>query len=145
MLISRRPSLRHGARCLSWYDSMGKQQASSQSELQAQGTAAFKKKDHRGAVDSYTRALAAWSETAQLYSNRAAAHFALKEYEEALCDAHACVRLDPKWSKGHGRRGNALQGLHRYEEARRSYETALELDPGNSARLPVATQDSHIC
>ena len=53
----------------------------------------------------------------------------------ALRDADACVRLEPEWSKGHGRRGNALQGLRRYEEAKRSYERALELDPGCAKAL----------
>ena len=103
----------------------------------------FKQKDYRGAIDCWTRALAAGSETAQLYSNCSAAHGKLEEFEQALRDADACVRLEPKWSKGHGRRGNALQGLRRLEEAKRSYETALELDPGNTARASLSHPFHH--
>ena len=71
---------------------------------------------------------------AELHSNRSAAHSKLEEFEQALRDADACVRLRPEWGKAHGRRGHALQGLRRFDEAKQSYEAALKLDPGNKVR-----------
>jgi stress-induced-phosphoprotein 1 len=44
-------------------------------------------------------------------SNRSAAHLRLKDFEEALSDAEACVTLQPSWDKGHFRKGAALENI----------------------------------
>ncbi|EKX53648.1 hypothetical protein GUITHDRAFT_41131, partial [Guillardia theta CCMP2712] len=40
-----------------------------------------------------------------LYSNRSAAHLALKHHEKALGDAESALKLKPDWSKGYLRKG----------------------------------------
>ena len=42
------------------------------------------------------------------------------------------VRLKPAWVKGHTRRGAALSGLKKHEEARKAYLKACEFDPANA-------------
>ena len=100
---------------------------------QAQGAAAYRTGDYASAISLFSRAIVMCGTggTATLYSNRSAAHAAMKDYEKALADADECVRLHPEWSKGYSRRGNALHGMRRLEEAKTAYEQALRLDPEN--------------
>lgn len=67
-----------------------------------------------------------------LFSNRSASFASLRRYEEALTDAEKAVGLKGEWAKGHGRRGAALLGLHRLEEAKEAYEQGLRLEPENA-------------
>lgn len=48
------------------------------------------------------------------------------DYEAALADAETAVRIAPNWAKGHVRRGEALEGLGRKDEAVKAYEEAIK-------------------
>ena len=50
----------------------------------------------------------------------------------ALQDAHCAIRLNPRWAKGYGRKGDALLQLGDLEEAYQAYKTASKLDSSNS-------------
>jgi len=52
-------------------------------------------------------------------------------YTEALNDADKCVELKGDWAKGYSRRGVALYGLKRFQEAKTVYEKGLSLESGN--------------
>lgn len=43
------------------------------------------------------------------------------------------IELEPTWPKGYSRKGAALVGLNRLEEAKIAYEESLKLDPNNAA------------
>ena len=64
-----------------------------------------------------------------LFSNRSAAHLALKGFPAALEDAERCIRCAPSWPKGFLRKGQALEQLLRYHDALRAYKEGLALDP----------------
>lgn len=66
------------------------------------------------------------------YSNRSASHASLGNFEVALEDAQSCVNIKPDWPKGYGRKGAALHGLKRYNDAREAYEAGLKLDPSSA-------------
>ena len=51
------------------------------------------------------------------YSNRSAAYAALNDFDAALNDAEKTVAIKPDWVKGHSRKGAALYGLKRYDDA----------------------------
>lgn len=51
---------------------------------------------------------------------------ATPDYEAALADTEAAVRIAPNWAKGHVRRGEALEGLGRKGEAVKAYEEAIK-------------------
>lgn len=67
-------------------------------------------------------------ELSTVLSNRSAAHLALKNYVDALVDAEMVTRLKKDWSKGWFRKGKALWGLGRAEEASEAFETGLRFD-----------------
>mmetsp|Transcript_41690 Transcript_41690/g.94073 ORF Transcript_41690/g.94073 Transcript_41690/m.94073 type:complete len:249 (-) Transcript_41690:35-781(-) len=83
------------------------------------------------AIKPYTQAIALTPNDHTLYSNRAFAFTKAEKYERALVDAEKAVALNPKWPKGHFRRGEALRlsGLH--ARAREAYEKAAKLDPSD--------------
>ena len=67
------------------------------------------------------------------YSNRSAAYAALNDFDAALNDAEKTVAIKPDWVKGHSRKGAALYGLKRYDDACDAYQKGLDLEPDNDA------------
>lgn len=63
-----------------------------------------------------------------LFSNRSYAYASLDRFDEALDDAENVVRLRPDWPKGYFRKGAALYGLGRYEDAVIAFMQCLALD-----------------
>ena len=51
-------------------------------------------------------------------------------YDDALADASKCIELKGDWGKGYGRKGAALHGLGRFDEAIAAYEKGLDVEPG---------------
>ena len=82
------------------------------SNFKEQGNEAFKNKDYKKAIECYTQALAEAGNDHTILGNRSAAHYQLREYEEALNDADQCINIKPDWSKGYQRKAMALQATN---------------------------------
>ncbi len=76
-----------------------------------------------------------------LHSNRSAAYLKINKIDEALKDGNKCVELDSNWSKGFGRKGDALLAKKNYSEAYNAYNSALRLSPGD-ATLTAKTEQA---
>ena len=100
-------------------------------ELKEAAVISYSAADYARAVEELSTAISLDECNHVFWSNRSAAHMALHNFDAALADADECVRLHPGWSKGFSRRGNALHGMRRLEEAKTAYEQALRLDPEN--------------
>ena len=96
-----------------------------------QGNAALSAQKYAEAAELYSKAIALEPSEATYFSNRAAAHAALEQWQQSLDDSYEVVTLRPEWAKGWVRRGSALMGLKKYEEARKAYLKATQLEPGN--------------
>lgn len=102
-------------------------------EYKAQGNKFFSSKEFDKAIEYFGKAIEASSEPNHvLYSNRSACYASLKDFKKALEDAEECVKINSTWAKGYNRVAAAQHGLGQLEEARKSYNKALELEPGNS-------------
>jgi len=107
-------------------------------EVKNMGNKFFQAGDYRKAVRLYTRAIELDGMNSALYSNRSAAYLlggkqmGIDTRSMALRDAEKAIKLKPTWFKGYSRRGDALFKMERYEEAYEAYQSALELDAGNS-------------
>lgn len=53
--------------------------------------------------------------------------------EEALKDADKCIKLKPKYHKGHARKATALHVLKRYDEEMKAYKYGLKYCPDEEA------------
>lgn len=100
-------------------------------ELKAQGNAAFQAKDFTKAADLFGQAINVDPSNHVLFSNRSGAYASMRQFDKALEDADACIKINPTWPKGYGRKGAALHGLGDLLGAHDAYEEALKLDPNN--------------
>ncbi|KAI5474305.1 translocation protein SEC72 [Pseudohyphozyma bogoriensis] len=106
------------------------------------GNTAFRKGDYQDAIRLYSISadmaatrpvfeanVYARDELAITLCNRSAAYALAGEWVNALVDAEAVVGLKKPWVKGHFRKGKALQGMGRLEEAREALLLGLQFDP----------------
>jgi tetratricopeptide (TPR) repeat protein len=63
------------------------------------------------------------------YVERGEKQFEQKQYQSALADFEAAIKLDPKLAKAWVGKGRVLAALERYEEAVKNYDQALKLNP----------------
>jgi stress-induced-phosphoprotein 1 len=101
-------------------------------EISAKAKEAFSKQDYAAAIKYYTEAIAADPTDHIFFSNRSACYANLKQYEDAFDDAKKCVELKPDFARGYGRKGLAEFYLNRFEDAKKTYEEGLKLDPNNT-------------
>lgn len=86
-------------------------------ELKAAGNYAFKNKQFDKALELYSNAILADDADPIFYSNRAAVHGSLKQYEEVVKDATKALELAPDYVKCYNRRGVAYEQLKDFENA----------------------------
>lgn len=53
-------------------------------------------------------------------------------YDEALNDADKCIEVKSDWVRGYSRKGNALEFLHKYAEAKAAYLEGMKIEPDNA-------------
>ena len=87
---------------------------------------------HEAAILAYDEAIAL-RPNAAAYNFRGNARCDLMQFEAALDDFDAALRLLPGYAEAHNSRGSALAALKRYEDALRSYALAIESQPGFAA------------
>ncbi|XP_006135390.2 LON peptidase N-terminal domain and RING finger protein 3 isoform X1 [Pelodiscus sinensis] len=101
------------------------------SQLRHEGNLLYKEKKLQAALQKYNEAVSLAPNDHLLYSNRSQINSTLKSYEGALHDAETACRLQPYWSKGHLRKGQALANVGKIEESLREFLFCLALDFGN--------------
>uniref|UniRef100_A0A131XM59 Putative hsp90 co-chaperone cns1 n=1 Tax=Hyalomma excavatum TaxID=257692 RepID=A0A131XM59_9ACAR len=105
-------------------------------QYKTDGNHNFKLKKYRWAVISYTEGLRQKCKNlelnAQLYCNRAAAQFRLKNYGSALADSTAASKLKPNYTKAMTKAALCCWELEHYKECIDWCKQLLELDPVNA-------------
>jgi len=109
-------------------------------ELKAKGNKAFSEKKYEEAIDYFTQAINIDSSNHVFFSNRSACYASLNNFQKALEDAEQTIKLKSDWPKGYSRKGAALHGLGRLDEAIDAYNEGLKIDP-NNALLKKGLQD----
>lgn len=94
-----------------------------------EGDDAFRLNRFKEAIQQYTQALdvdddaIVWN--AILYSNRAAAHMALRDYSKAIQDCNKAIALDGHYMKAYLRRARAYKESSDYDKSLQDYEMYL--------------------
>ncbi|XP_035531161.1 tetratricopeptide repeat protein 31-like [Morone saxatilis] len=84
--------------------------------------------DFNMAVKYFTDAIKYNPTEFKLFGNRSFCFEKMQEYMKALTDAELSLSMCPGWVKGLFRKGRALAGLKRYEEAAQAFREVLKLD-----------------
>jgi len=95
----------------------------------AKGNTEFSAGNYAQAIVHFSKAIELGA-THVLYSNRSACYCGLRKYDDALQDATKCIEMNSTWGKGYGRKGAALHGLGRFDQAIAAYEKGLDVEPG---------------
>ncbi|GLB33445.1 putative tetratricopeptide repeat containing protein [Lyophyllum shimeji] len=98
------------------------------------GNKAFAAKDYDKAIDLFSQAIDKDPKNHVLYSNRSAAKAGKKDWAGALADAEECIKLNSQWGKGWARKGAALHGARRYDEAIAAYRSGLAVEDSPALR-----------
>mmetsp|Transcript_20488 Transcript_20488/g.37264 ORF Transcript_20488/g.37264 Transcript_20488/m.37264 type:complete len:444 (-) Transcript_20488:42-1373(-) len=101
-------------------------------EQKEKGDKAFKEAQFRDAVVYYTRALKYTPLNEKVLSNRSAAYLKISKFQLALDDAVKAQDIQPRWSKIYFRKGQALRGLKRFEDAITAFSEGKAVDPENA-------------
>jgi len=96
--------------------------------LKKEGNELITKRSFQRAIEVYNKAIELEKTDHVLLSNRCHAFVELDRFTEALEDAEKCVELRPDWPKGYFRKGRALYGLGKYEDAAVAFLQCLALD-----------------
>ncbi|KAI0643694.1 putative stress-induced protein STI1 [Trametes meyenii] len=102
--------------------------------LKDAGNKAFQAKNYDQAIELFSKAIEIDPSNHVLWSNRSAAHAGKKQWAAALDDAEQCVKINPTWSKGYARKGAALHGERKYDEAIQAYEAGLKIEDSPALR-----------
>jgi stress-induced-phosphoprotein 1 len=118
--------------------------------LKDAGNKAFAAKDYNQAVQLFSDAIKLDPANHVLHSNRSAAHAGNRNWTDALVDAESvrfpsissqlsfdtfqAIRCNPSWSKGYARKGAALHGAKRWDEAIAAYEEGLKVEDSPALR-----------
>ena len=77
-----------------------------------------------------------------LYGNRSLSFYQLGKYDQALADAIRASEVKPDWAKAYFRKGAALQGLGRHEEAFQAFYECLTLEEEKATKqVIIPTKD----
>ncbi|KAK2712681.1 hypothetical protein QYM36_011387 [Artemia franciscana] len=81
------------------------------------------------ALVSFNKSIGLYPFDCRYYANRSLVYTKLGEFELAIRDADTSLSLNEDFPKGHYRKGQALIGLKKYDEAERCFMKILESDP----------------
>jgi import receptor subunit TOM70 len=95
--------------------------------LKLAGNKAYGSKDYTGAMEYYTKAIICSADPV-FYSNRAACHNALGDWDKVIEDTSAAIALDKEYVKALNRRANAYEHSQKYQEALLDYTASCIID-----------------
>jgi stress-induced-phosphoprotein 1 len=102
-------------------------------EAKNKGNEFFKVKNYEEAIKHYTEGIGLDSKHHVCYSNRSACYAALGKWDEALTDAESCIAANPAFAKGYSRKGAALFGARKLQEAAQAYQEGIEKFPEDAS------------
>ena len=86
----------------------------------SKGNECFGRGEFAAAAKHFSTAIKLTPKNHVLYSNRSGAYAAIGKGADALSDANECLKLAPRWPKGHSRKGAALVLTGDYKGAMRA-------------------------
>merc|ERR1719464_176363 len=101
-------------------------------EAKARGNECLKKSDFPGALKEYEEAIKRNPNNIAVYANRSSCYVKTMDVARALEDANKCIKLDPKFIKGHIRKARAHGLAKEHHKAQDAWKVAMEIEPNNA-------------
>lgn len=106
--------------------------------LKDEGNHAYEGEEWEEALDLYQKAIELDPDNLTdqqhvLLSNSAACYIQLERWAEAEAAADKVIDLKPSWPRGYERKGKAMEGQGKMEEACQAYTKMIELQPSSAA------------
>lgn len=92
------------------------------------GLQKHKKKDYKGAIKEYNKALKMIPNYRDAYYNRGTCQMELENFEEAMADFTSCTIVDPKYAKAYFSRAYLTFRAGNHLDAVPDLDTAIQLD-----------------
>jgi len=103
--------------------------------LKERGNSFYVRHQFVQAIEWYTQSIETNPKAYDVYTNRSSAYAKLKMWEESLRDAQESIRIKPNWLKGHWRVGTCLMELKQYQQAAKTLEEGLKINPASEQIL----------
>jgi len=97
-------------------------------KLAVKGNELAGKEQYMDAIIMFSEAIKLDPSDYRFFGNRSYCYDRTGQYENALKDSQSAISLAHQWPKGYFRKGRALIGLERYQEAEEAFHTVLTLD-----------------
>ncbi|TQS32456.1 hypothetical protein Golomagni_07226, partial [Golovinomyces magnicellulatus] len=108
-------------------------------KLKAAGNKAYGDKAYNKAIDLYTKAILCKPDPV-FYSNRAACHSAMSEWDTVIDDTTAAITMDPEYVKAINRRATAYENKKMYSEALLDFTASCIIDNFKSESTAQAVE-----
>lgn len=93
-------------------------------------------KDARApALENYAKAIALNPKNGSLYLGKAEMHLMMTQYDKAIAETDAAIKMFPNWPDAYIKRARAASSVEDYVAAKNDLEKALSLIPGDSDAL----------
>ncbi|CAD6909812.1 unnamed protein product, partial [Tilletia controversa] len=102
-------------------------------EERSRGNELYKAADFAGSVKAYSEAIKRNPDDPRGYTNRASAYTKLAALPEALKDAEAAIKVDPKFVKAYIRQSNVLFSMKEYTKALAAIQKATDVNEAAQA------------
>lgn len=108
-------------------------------KLKAAGNKAYGDKAYNKAIGLYTQAILCKPDPV-FYSNRAACHSAMSEWDQVIDDTTAAITMDPEYVKAINRRATAYEHQKKYSEALLDFTASCIIDNFKSESTAQAVE-----
>lgn len=108
-------------------------------KLKQAGNKAYGDKAYNKAIDLYTKAILCKPDPV-FYSNRAACHSAMSEWDQVIEDTTAAITMDPEYVKAINRRATAYEHQKMYSEALLDFTASCIIDNFKSESTAQAVE-----
>ncbi|KAF5657432.1 mitochondrial import receptor subunit tom-70 [Fusarium circinatum] len=108
-------------------------------KLKQAGNKAYGDKSYNKAIDLYSKAILCKADPV-FYSNRAACHSAMSEWDQVIEDTTAAINMDPEYVKAINRRATAYEHQKKYSEALLDFTASCIIDNFKSESTAQAVE-----
>jgi len=112
-------------------------------QIKLEGNACFKDGNFKKALKCYSEAIEVARDSFSLYTNRAAAHLKLENFDKAISDCNFSIELNEKWVKSYYLKAKAYKMKNKLKKSEQVILKMLEYDESKDQLVKSFIKDLH--